>query len=68
MEYRDRMLHWDAPNWRPVGQRVEINESRRPMAGEIVKVTRLGYMVLCADGIERHRLAHEVYDPEDDEA
>lgn len=59
-----RPTHWDAPNPRPLGQRVDITEARQPMAGEVVEVTRLGYLIRCADGVDRHRLAFEVYDPE----
>jgi hypothetical protein len=56
--------HWDAPNFRPLGEAVVITEARQPMAGTVLEVTRLGYIVRCADGVDRHRHAHEVYDPE----
>ena len=58
--------HWDAPNFRPIGEAVVITEARQPMAGTVLAVTRLGYLVRCADGVDRQRVANDVYDPEAD--
>ncbi|HMJ78106.1 MAG TPA: hypothetical protein VK507_19150 [Iamia sp.] len=58
--------HLDLGKLRSLGDTVVIMEARQPMAGTVLDVVRLGYVVRCADGVDRHRLANEVFDPEAD--